>query len=93
MNIFILTPDDSSLDDVLWEKCNYHGKVTVREQSEALARQYVAKLFNIDPDNKEPNFESPWLDGQLVACELFEGDLYPQEGDPGVLHPSSLRDA
>jgi len=93
MKIFILSPNKDNLDNKLWEKCNFYGIVTIREQDKISARNYAAHFFNIDPDNKKPNFQSPWLVENLVSCDEFQGDLYSLDGAPGILHPASLRDA
>ncbi len=93
MKIFILTPDHSHLDNELWKKSHFHGKVTVRELDSYLARNYAALLFNTDPSNVEPHLLSPWLDEKLVSCEEFVGDLYPTDGAPGILAPSAFKDA
>lgn len=93
MRKFILQPIPEHLDKDLWDRSGYYASVIVRAENAQDARQYVADKMDPMTPQVVTTKKSPWLDEYLTSCEVFTGDLYPDEGDPGILHPDALRDA
>jgi len=93
MNIFLLKPLEKNKNKELWSQSGYKGNIIVRASDEVSARQYVANFMHQDAEPDQPVQKSPWLEKAFTSCSLFEGDIYKNEGQMGILHPASLRDA
>lgn len=93
MNVFVLKPKPENLNKNIWGRSGYKSQVIVRAENEAQARQYVADYLDPKTDTNVTTSKSPWLDENITECNIFQGDLYPASGDPGILYPAAFRGA
>ena len=87
MAIWRLRPLNVDFPD--WEISTYKGEVIVRAQDEEEARMRASGEFITSTDIKvgEKKTRDPWIQQDVVSCELLTGSQYPEHGESKVLFP------
>ena len=88
MNKYKLFPKPNNLHDHCWECSTYKDEIIVVARNPEDARSICDDVTWIGAEAKGPTKHSPWLQGNLVECEVLEENV---ETSRGVLSPPHLK--